>query len=84
MQSFRTELELPINQQGKTLVEKDIIELEQKIRAFRDGTLTYRIPTPSVEACLCGEIRYIPLALISRKYPLDANNGGSGISASGR
>jgi sulfite reductase (ferredoxin) len=32
MQSFRTELENP-------LVEKDIIELERKIRAFRDGTL---------------------------------------------
>lgn len=39
MQSFRTELELPINSKGQTLVEKDIIELEQKIRAFRDGTL---------------------------------------------
>lgn len=32
MQSFRTELEDP-------LVEKDIIELEEKIRAFRNGTL---------------------------------------------
>ncbi len=32
MQSFRTELENP-------LVEKDIIELEEKIRAFRNGTL---------------------------------------------
>jgi sulfite reductase (ferredoxin) len=32
MQSFRTELENP-------LVEKDIIELEQKIRAFREGTI---------------------------------------------
>ena len=32
MQSFRTELENP-------LVERDIIELEQKIRAFRDGTM---------------------------------------------
>ncbi|MFM1962996.1 MAG: hypothetical protein RLZZ172_1841 [Bacteroidota bacterium] len=32
MQSFRTELEKP-------LVEKDIIELEQKISAFRAGTL---------------------------------------------
>jgi len=32
MQSFRTELENP-------LVEKDILELEQKIKAFRDGTL---------------------------------------------
>lgn len=32
MQSFRTELENP-------LVEKDIIELEQKIRAFREGKM---------------------------------------------
>ena len=32
MQSFQTEIENP-------LVEKDIIELEQKIRAFREGTL---------------------------------------------
>ncbi len=32
MQSFRTELENP-------LVEKDIIELEQKIRAFKRGTI---------------------------------------------
>jgi sulfite reductase (ferredoxin) len=32
MQSFRTELE-------NTLVEKDIIDLEKKIRAFRDGSL---------------------------------------------
>ncbi len=32
MQSFRTELENP-------LVERDIIELEQKIRAFREGTM---------------------------------------------
>lgn len=32
MQSFRTELENP-------LVEKDIIELEQKIRAFHEGTI---------------------------------------------
>ncbi|WP_407526622.1 nitrite/sulfite reductase [Lacibacter sp. MH-610] len=32
MQSFRTELENP-------LVQKDIIELEQKIRAFREGTI---------------------------------------------
>ncbi|MFN9110184.1 MAG: nitrite reductase, partial [Bacteroidota bacterium] len=32
MQSFRTELENPI-------VEKDIIELEQKIRAFREGSM---------------------------------------------
>src|ERR1017187_10261219 len=32
MKSFRTELENP-------LVEKDIIELEQKIRAFKQGTI---------------------------------------------
>src|ERR1700749_1630071 len=32
MQSFQTEIENP-------LVEKDIIELEQKIRAFREGIL---------------------------------------------
>lgn len=32
MQSFRTELENPI-------VEKDIIELERKIKAFREGTM---------------------------------------------
>lgn len=32
MQSFQTEIENP-------LVEKDIIELEQKIRSFREGTL---------------------------------------------
>lgn len=33
MQSFRTELENP-------LIEKDIIELEQKIRAFKEGTIS--------------------------------------------
>jgi sulfite reductase (ferredoxin) len=32
MQSFRTELENPI-------IEKDIIDLERKIKAFRDGTI---------------------------------------------
>jgi sulfite reductase (ferredoxin) len=32
MQSFRTELENP-------LVEKDIVELERKIKAFREGTI---------------------------------------------
>src|SRR6478735_1073314 len=32
MNSFQTEIENP-------LVEKDIIELEQKIRAFREGTI---------------------------------------------
>ena len=33
MQSFRTEIENPI-------VEKDILELERKIRLFREGKLT--------------------------------------------
>ncbi len=33
MQSFRTELENPV-------VEKEIIELERKIRAYREGTIT--------------------------------------------
>jgi len=32
MQSFRTELENPV-------VEKDIIELEKKIRLFREGQI---------------------------------------------
>jgi sulfite reductase (ferredoxin) len=32
MQSFRTELENPI-------VEQDILDLENKIKAFRDGTI---------------------------------------------
>jgi sulfite reductase (ferredoxin) len=32
MQSFRTEIENPI-------VEKDIIELEKKVRLFKEGTL---------------------------------------------
>ncbi len=39
MQSFRTELEGLSNIQGKTLVEKDIIELERKIRLFREGKM---------------------------------------------
>jgi len=39
MQSFRTELEGQANQNGKTLVEKDIIELEKKIRLFRAGKM---------------------------------------------
>lgn len=38
MQSFRTELEL-VNHSTKALVEKDIIDLDKKIREFRDGTL---------------------------------------------
>jgi sulfite reductase (ferredoxin) len=32
MQSFRTEIENPV-------VEKDIIELEKKVRLFKEGTL---------------------------------------------
>lgn len=38
MQSFRTELEL-VNHGKKALVEKDIIELAQKIGEFKQGTL---------------------------------------------
>lgn len=38
MQSFRTELEL-VNHSGKALVEKDIIDLDKKIRAFREGKI---------------------------------------------
>ena len=38
MQSFRTELEL-VNHSGKALVQKDIIDLDKKIRAFRDGKI---------------------------------------------
>lgn len=38
MQSFRTELEL-INQTGKASVEKDIVELDKKIREFREGKI---------------------------------------------
>lgn len=38
MQSFRTELEL-VNHAGKALVEKDIIDLDQKIRQFREGKI---------------------------------------------
>lgn len=38
MQSFRTELEL-INHSTKVLVEKDIIDLDKKIRAFREGRI---------------------------------------------
>jgi sulfite reductase (ferredoxin) len=39
MQSFRTELENLANGSGHTLVEKDIIELEKKIREFREGKM---------------------------------------------
>ena len=39
MQSFRTELERHPNNNGKVLVEKDILELEQKIREFKDGKI---------------------------------------------
>src|SRR5687768_13580279 len=38
MQSFRTELEGQ-SQNGKALVEKDIIELEKKIHLFREGKM---------------------------------------------
>lgn len=38
MQSFRTELEL-INHSTKALVEKDIIDLDKKIREFREGKI---------------------------------------------
>ena len=38
MQSFRTELE-SIAKNGKALVEKDIIELEKKVRLFREGKM---------------------------------------------
>ncbi len=38
MQSFRTEIE-NISSSKKTLVEKDIIDLEKKIRQFRDGKI---------------------------------------------
>jgi sulfite reductase (ferredoxin) len=39
MQSFRTELESSPNKNGKAVVEKDIIELEKKIRLFREGKM---------------------------------------------
>lgn len=39
MQSFRTELESIATKNGKALVEKDIIELEKKIRQFREGKM---------------------------------------------
>lgn len=39
MQSFRTELEKFPNKFGQTLVEKDILDLEKKIRLFREGKM---------------------------------------------
>jgi sulfite reductase (ferredoxin) len=39
MQSFRTELESLPNKNGKALVEKDIVDLEKKIRLFREGKM---------------------------------------------
>jgi sulfite reductase (ferredoxin) len=39
MQSFRTELEGKAHHNGKALVENDIIELERKIRLFREGKM---------------------------------------------
>ncbi len=38
MQSFRTELEL-VNHSGKAFVEKDIIDLDKKIKEFREGKI---------------------------------------------
>ncbi len=38
MQSFRTELE-QINSSSKVLIEKDIIDLDRKIRAFKEGKI---------------------------------------------
>src|SRR5882672_5297160 len=40
MQSFRTELENVSTKDGQTVVEKDIIELEKKIRLFREGKMS--------------------------------------------
>ncbi len=39
MKSFRTELEQESSDVGKALVEKDILELEQKIHEFHAGTI---------------------------------------------
>lgn len=39
MQSFRNELEYVANKNGQTVVEKDIIELEKKIREFKEGKM---------------------------------------------
>ncbi len=39
MQSFQTELEVLPNKSGQAIVEKDIIDLEKKIRLFREGKM---------------------------------------------
>ncbi len=39
MQSFRSELESVANKNGKAVVEKDIVELDKKIRLFREGKM---------------------------------------------
>ena len=39
MQSFHTELESFPNKNGKAVVQKDIVELEKKIRLFREGKM---------------------------------------------
>jgi sulfite reductase (ferredoxin) len=39
MQSFRTELENVANKNGQTIVERDIHELEKKIREFKQGKM---------------------------------------------
>jgi sulfite reductase (ferredoxin) len=39
MLSFQTELEIKPDNTGKALVEKDIIELEKKIRLFKEGKM---------------------------------------------
>jgi len=39
MQSFRSELENVANKNGKAVVERDIVELEKKIRLFREGKM---------------------------------------------
>jgi sulfite reductase (ferredoxin) len=39
MQSFRSELESIASKNGKAVVERDIVELEKKIRLFREGKM---------------------------------------------
>lgn len=39
MQSFRTELESPPNRNGKISVERDIVELDEKIQLFNTGKI---------------------------------------------
>jgi sulfite reductase (ferredoxin) len=39
MQSFRSELENVANKNGKAVVERDIVELDKKIRLFREGKM---------------------------------------------